>query len=38
MIAELQKHWWEEYKIKTSDQLQSVIEKRNTRNEKNVHR
>ncbi len=28
--------WEEEYKIKTSEQLQSVIDKRNTRNEKNV--
>ena len=36
MIAEFQKHWEEEYKIKTSDQLQSVIDKRNTRNEKNT--
>jgi hypothetical protein len=36
MIAEFQKHWQEEYKIKTSEQLQSVIDKRNTRNEKNV--
>ena len=38
MIAEFQNHWEEEYKInlKTSDQLQSVIDKRNTRNEKNV--
>ena len=37
MIAEFQNHWEEEYKInlKTSDQLQSVIDKRNTRNEKN---
>ena len=37
MIAEFQNHWEEEYKIKTSEQLQSVIDKRNTRNEKNVH-
>ena len=38
MIAEFQNHWEEEYKInlKTSDQLQSVIDKRNTRNEKNA--
>jgi hypothetical protein len=36
MIAEFQKHWQEEYKIKTSEQLQSVIDKRNTRNEKNA--
>ena len=38
MIAEFQNHWEEEYKInlKTSDQLQSVIDKRNTRNEKNT--
>jgi hypothetical protein len=36
MIAEFQKHWEEEYKIKTSEQLQSVIDKRNTRNEKNT--
>ena len=35
MIAEFQNHWEEEYKIKTSEQLQSVIDKRNTRNEKN---
>jgi hypothetical protein len=35
MIAEFQKHWQEEYKIKTSEQLQSVIDKRNTRHEKN---
>ena len=35
MIAEFQKHWQEEYKIKTSEQLQSVIDKRNTRNQKN---
>ena len=31
-----QVHWEEEYKIKTSEQLQSVIDKRNTRNEKNT--
>ena len=31
MIAEFQKHWQEEYKIKTSEQLQSVIDKNNTR-------
>jgi hypothetical protein len=36
MIAEFQKHWQEEYKIKTSKQLQSVIDKRNTRHEKNA--
>ena len=36
MIAEFQKSWEEEYKIKTSEQLQSVIDKRNTRNEKNA--
>jgi hypothetical protein len=36
MIDEFQKNWQDEYKIKTSDQLQSVIDKRNTRNEKNV--
>jgi hypothetical protein len=36
MIAEFQKHCQEEYKIKTSEQLQSVIDKRNTRNEKNT--
>ena len=36
MIAEFQKHWDEEYKIKTTEELQSVIEKRNTRNEKNT--
>ena len=36
MIAEFQRHWEEQYKIKTSEQLQSVIDKRNTRNEKNV--
>ena len=38
MIAEFQNHWEEEYKInlKTSDQLQSVIDKRNTRNEQNA--
>jgi cytochrome P450 len=38
MIAEFQKHWQEEYKIQTSEQLQSllqsVIDKRKTRNEK----
>ncbi len=34
--AEFQKHWQEEYKIKTSEQLQSVIDKRNTRHEKNA--
>ena len=36
MIVEFQKHWEEEYKIKTTEELQSVIDKRNTRNEKNV--
>jgi hypothetical protein len=36
MIAEFQKSWEQEYKIKTSDQLQSVIDKRNTHNEKNA--
>ena len=36
MIAEFQNHWEEEYKIKTSEQLQSVIDKRNTRNKKNA--
>ena len=36
MIAEFQKHWEEEYKIKTTEDLQSVIDKRNTHNEKNV--
>ena len=38
MIDEFQNHWEEEYKInlKTSDQLQSVIDKRNTRNDKNT--
>ena len=36
MIAEFQKHWEEEYKIKTTEELQSLIDKRNTRNEKNV--
>jgi hypothetical protein len=36
MIAEFQKHGQEEYKIKTMEQLQSVIDKRNTRNEKNT--
>jgi hypothetical protein len=36
MIAEFQNHWQEEYKIKTSEQLQSVIDKRNTHHEKNV--
>jgi hypothetical protein len=34
MIAEFQKSSEEEYEIKTSEQLQSVIDKRNTRNEK----
>ena len=36
MIAEFQSHWEEVYKIKTAEQLQSVIDKRNTRNEKNA--
>ena len=36
MISEFQNHWEEEYKIKTAEELQSVIDKRNTRNEKNV--
>ena len=36
MIAEFQRHWEEQYKIKTSEQLQSVIDKRNTLNEKNA--
>ena len=36
MIAEFQNHLEEEYKIKTSEQLQSVIDKRNTGNEKNA--
>jgi hypothetical protein len=35
MIVEFQRHWEEQYKIKTSEQLQSVIDKRNTLNEKN---
>ncbi len=35
MITEFQRNWEEQYKIKTSEQLQSVIDKRNTRNEKN---
>ena len=35
MIAEFQRNWEEQYKIKTSEQLQSVIDKRNTLNEKN---
>jgi hypothetical protein len=34
MIAEFQRHWEEQYKIKTSEQLQSVMDKRNTLNEK----
>jgi hypothetical protein len=34
--SEFQRNWEEQYKIKTSEQLQSVIDKRNTRNEKNV--
>ena len=36
LIAEFQRHWEEQYKIKTSEQLQSVIDTRNTRNEKNA--
>ena len=36
MIAEFNKHWEEEYKIKTAASLQSVIDKRNARTEKNV--
>ena len=36
MISEFQRHWEEQYKIKTSEQLQSVIDKRNTLNEKNA--
>jgi hypothetical protein len=36
MIAEYQRIWEEQYKIKTSEQLQSVIDQRNTRNEKNA--
>ena len=36
LIAEFQRHWEEQYKIKTSEQLQSVIDKRNTLNEKNA--
>ena len=36
MIVEFQKHWEEEYKIKTTEELQSVIDKRNTHNEKNT--
>ena len=35
MIAEFQRHWEEQYKVKMSEELQSVIDKRNTRNEKN---
>jgi hypothetical protein len=34
--SEFQSNWEEQYKIKTSEQLQSVIDKRNTRNEKKV--
>ena len=34
MIAEFQRNWEEQYKIKTSEQLQSVIDKRNTLNQK----
>jgi hypothetical protein len=36
MIAEFQRNWEEQYKIKTSEQLQSVIDKRNNRNKKNA--
>ena len=36
MITESQKHWEEEYKIKTTEELESVIDKRNTRNATNV--
>ena len=36
MIAEFQRNWEEQYKIKTSKKLQSVFDKRNTRNEKNT--
>jgi hypothetical protein len=36
MMTEFQKSWEQEYKIKTSEQLQSVIDKRNTLNEKNA--
>jgi hypothetical protein len=36
MIVEFQRNWEEQYKIKTSEQLQSVIDKRNTRHEKNA--
>jgi hypothetical protein len=36
MIVEFQRNWEEQYKFKTSEQLQSVIDKRNTRNEKNA--
>ena len=36
MIVEFHRNWEEQYKIKTSEQLQSVIDKRNTRNEKNT--
>jgi hypothetical protein len=36
MIAEFQRNWEEQYKIKTSEQLQSVIDKRNTCNEENA--
>ena len=35
-IAEFQNHWEEEYKFKTAEELQSVIDERNTRNEKNA--
>jgi hypothetical protein len=36
MIGEFQNHWEDEYKIKTSGQLQSVIDKGKTHNEKNT--
>ena len=36
MIVEFQKHWEEEYKIKMTEELQSVVDKRNTRNKKNA--
>jgi hypothetical protein len=36
MIAEFQKSWEEEYEIKKSEQLQSVIHKRNTHTENNA--
>ena len=36
MITEFQKDWEEEYKIKMVEELQSVVDKRNTRNKKNA--